>query len=538
MMAKTLYGQENEVLEWNYISSKARIDPFNEIQLDIHITDKEGKSWVIPAFWGGGQEWRVRFSAPEAGIFKVVSKCTDPTDYRLHGIKMILTVTPSKNTKIPRNHHALQVNSSKKHFEFTDGKPFFWLADTWWMGLSDRLSWPEDFQRLTADRVKKGFTVIQIVAGLLPDMGDFDERAENEAGFPWEKDYETINPAYFDMADLRINWLIKSGLTPCILGAWGYYLLSMDVNKMKQHWRYIIARWGAYPVIWSLAGEAAMPYYLSSDREKDTQILKDGWSEIGKYIKHTDPYARLLTVHPSHIGRDQVSDHSFMDFDMLQTGHSAYESVKNTIKTLGTEVPREPAMPVVVAEVNYEGIFHSNHADIQRLTFWSAFLSGASGFSYGANGVWQVNQKNNPFGKSPHGGNWGETPWDEAYQYDGSTHLGLAAKLLQEYEWWEFSFHPEWVSLSGNSDNITAPFAGGIARKVRIIYSFGPLFPWEGNPFKIQHIESDVNYEAFFWNPRNGEKQSIGLVEADETGSWETPTQPTFKDWVIILEAS
>jgi len=36
----------------------------------------------------------------------------------------------------------------------------FWLADTWWMGLVKCLRWPEDFQLLTADRVKKGFTVI------------------------------------------------------------------------------------------------------------------------------------------------------------------------------------------------------------------------------------------------------------------------------------------------------------------------------------------------------------------------------------------
>ncbi len=64
---------------------------------------------------------------------------------------------------------------------------FCWLADTWWMGLCDRLAWPEDFQRLTADRREKGFNVIQIVAGLYPDMPAFDQRGRNEAGFPWER---------------------------------------------------------------------------------------------------------------------------------------------------------------------------------------------------------------------------------------------------------------------------------------------------------------------------------------------------------------
>jgi len=38
---------------------------------------------------------------------------------------------------------------------------------------------------------------------------------------------------------------------------------------MKRHWRYLVARWGAYPVVWCLAGEGTMPYYLSIAKERD-----------------------------------------------------------------------------------------------------------------------------------------------------------------------------------------------------------------------------------------------------------------------------
>jgi len=82
------------------------------------------------------------------------------------------------------------------------------------MGLCKRLSWPTDFQTLLMDRVDKGFTVVQIVAGLYPDMDQFDERGANEAGFPWEKDYKCINPDYFARADLRIARLVKSRISP------------------------------------------------------------------------------------------------------------------------------------------------------------------------------------------------------------------------------------------------------------------------------------------------------------------------------------
>ncbi len=150
------------------------------------------------------------------------------------------------------------------------------------MGLCQRFQWPADFQQLTADRVTKGFTVVQIVAGLYPDMPAFDPRGANEAGFPWENDYGHINPAYFDMADLRIQHLVSRGLAPCIVGCWGYFLHFMGVSKMKRHWRYLVARWGAYPVVWCLAGEGTMPYYLSPTKERDAEEQKQGWTELAR----------------------------------------------------------------------------------------------------------------------------------------------------------------------------------------------------------------------------------------------------------------
>ena len=113
------------------------------------------------------------------------------------------------------------------------------------MGLCQRLRWPGEFRVLAADRVRKGFTVVQIVAGLYPDMPQFDPRGANEAGYPWEKDYARINPAYFDMADLRIQYLVAQGIVPCVVGAWGYYLPLLGLDRMKQHWRNLVARWGA-----------------------------------------------------------------------------------------------------------------------------------------------------------------------------------------------------------------------------------------------------------------------------------------------------
>ena len=118
----------------------------------------------------------------------------------------------------------IRVAADRRHFEHADGTPFFWLGDTWWMGLCERLKWPDEFHTLAADRKTKGFTVVQIVAGLYPDMPAFDPRGKNEAGFPWTENYGRIRPEYFDQADQRLASSGRSG--PCPLRGDGLGLSS------------------------------------------------------------------------------------------------------------------------------------------------------------------------------------------------------------------------------------------------------------------------------------------------------------------------
>jgi hypothetical protein len=160
------------------------------------LEHESGKSWRVPAFWAGGQEWRVRFAPPLPGCYQISTICSEVGNASLHGQSGTLQAWPYTGQHPIMSHGSLRVNASQRYLEFNDGTPFFWLGDTWWMGLCDRLKWPEDFQKLAADRFSKGFTVIQIVAGLYPDMPGFDLRGANEAGYPsW---YIPIQPELKD----------------------------------------------------------------------------------------------------------------------------------------------------------------------------------------------------------------------------------------------------------------------------------------------------------------------------------------------------
>ncbi len=519
------------VREFKLESAKSYADPFWDLQLDVWVTAPDGQRQRIPAFWSGGSQWRWRYSARQPGTYRYKTVANDAGNADLHGVTGEFQVETYSGDNALYRHGALQVSDNKRYLETADKTPFLWLGDTWWMGLCDRLSWPAEFNQLVSDRREKGFNVVQLVAGLYPDMGSFDPRGRNEAGFPWEADYRRIHPAWWDLADQRIEQLVDSELMPCILGCWGYYLKKMGMKNMRAHWRYVVARWAAFPVVWCLAGEGSMPWYLSDNKPQERSELEQGWTELASEVRRTDPFGRLITIHPSRSSRDVVRDPSVLDFDMLQTGHGDFRSMANTLKVVSEAVSRKPVMPVIESEVCYEGIMESCRQDIQRFMFWSTMLNGCCGFTYGANGIWQVNQPNQPFGPSPHGRTWGNTPWQQAMNYPGGKQVGVGAKLLRSLPWQQMKPHPEWVHPHWNDREPHRPSAAGIAEKLRVIYT-----PALWNQPRLTQLEPGLTYKARLVNPSTGQATPMGDVEADNKGEHSLQTFPEQRDWVIVLQ--
>lgn len=523
---------QNSPTEWSYETGKRYADPFREIELDVLFTLPSGEAHRVPAFWAGESTWRVRYAAPVAGRYTFRTICSDISNRDLHGQTGALTVSPYSGENNLYKHGALRIGEDRRHFAHADGTPFFWLGDTWWMGLCRRLSWPDDFRALTADRARKGFTVVQIVAGLYPDMPAFDPRGENEAGFPWEKDYATIRPAYFDMADLRIAHLVENGIAPCVVGGWGYFLPQMGLEKMKRHWRYLVARWGAYPAIWCLAGEATMPFYLSTSKQHDAEVQKHGWTEIARYVRSIDPLGHPITLHPSQSARDSVDDASVLDFDMLQTGHNDRRSARPTIEAVNRSLAATPKMPALVGEVCYEGIQEASREEVQRYMFWACLLSGAAGHTYSANGIWQVNTPEKPYGLSPHGHSWGGPPWNVAASLPGSGQLGLAKALLLRYSWQRLEPAIDLLETHWTSEDYWQPFAAQIPGEAVIAFT-----PAGTKALRFRNLPSFAK-RVYLFNPSDGSEAPLGNVAGtDASGVWKAPEFPIFRDWVMVLDA-
>ena len=366
-------------------------------------------------------------------------------------------------------HGRVMVAPGGRHFQHLDGTPFLWLGDTQWQAFTSRLDWPFGFANLEDDRVTKGFSVVQVVAGPLPDF-DADEawhdHQANEAGWPWEHEWRRIDPSFYDLVDLKIAGLVERGLLPCIVGMWGFWLNLMGIERVRKHWRYLVARYGAYPVTWCLGGEIQMAVYqvqrAGGDHLREHVVGQaEGWTDIAAYVRDIDPYRNLITAHPAAVGvqpvpsRDAdgvslkslsgsgrsvlVSD-SALDFDMLQVGHHGFQLLGTTVELVRAAVAQEPPMPVVNGEVNYEGIAGSCWQDMQRFQFWTCMLDGGAGYTYGAAGLWAFWSLHtfSKGGESENVEDAGGGPWQEVMHLPGSEQVGIGKRFLERYPWWSF----------------------------------------------------------------------------------------------------
>ena len=116
---------------------------------------------------------------------------------------------------------------------------------------------------------------------------------------------------HFEHADRRLNHLVDSGLVPAIVGAWGRgdcnSMEAFGAVNLKRHWRHLIARYGAYPVIWILAGEIA----------DETKWGQGPWAEFAKYVREIDPYKHPLSCHTGQGRRGVDGDLCLVDYDMV-----------------------------------------------------------------------------------------------------------------------------------------------------------------------------------------------------------------------------
>jgi Protein of unknown function (DUF4038)/Domain of unknown function (DUF5060) len=572
-----LYGKANVPIELTYVAQAPHGDPFNEVEVDVDVTGPDGRVWSVPAFWAGEDRFKVRFAGPDEGRYERVSRCSDGSDQGLHRQHASVIVRGYDGANPLYQHGRIRASPDKRRFEHADGTPFLWLADTQWQAFTSRLDWPHGFATLEDDRATKGFSVVHVVAGPLSGF-EVDEswhpHQSNEAGWPWQLGWARINPDFYEAVDLKIAGYVERGLMPCIVGMWGYYLNLMGINRVRRHWRYLVARYSALPVVWCLAGEIQMAVYSvqRAGGKAHTDALAEqaaGWTEISRFVRTIDPFRNLITAHPAAIGnieslageggsprigllsgsaRSVLHADAVLDFDMLQCGHFGFQLLEPTVELVQQAIALEPPMPLVNGEVNYEGIAGSCWQEQQRFQFWTCMLDGGAGYSYGAAGLWVFWNRTtfSKGGDSEFMEDAGGGPWEDVMHLPGSAQVGVGKRILERFPWWRFERidEPHAKALGRASS-----FGAGISGVVAVYYVPSGLEPerlhgileagdrryfWWRTLLPVR-VEPGSAYEASWVDPRSGDETLIGSVMPDDGGFWKPPAKPSLLDWVLVL---
>lgn len=344
----------------------------------------------------------------------------------------------------------LQVSPDGRFLQYSDGKPFFWLADTSWM-LASKLHM-EEARRLMADRVAKGFTVIQSL--IFRDM--FVPNTPNVHGvtpFASEADMYAakLNPKWLDWVLGITKMAAEYGLVMAWLPTWGDKwtkhnnsagpVIFDEDSKAEAYGRTLSDALGEYNnVIWVVGGDSVIRTPAEADIIRAmARGLRSGASRGRLITYHSSSYGDG-TDHP--LGSSVFHNDDWLDINAFQSG-SVRLNVPN-YRRIETFYDTPPTKPCLDIEPNYEwapvgwsrlqnGIAPEHRAffddyDVRR-SYYRSVLAGAAGFSYGCEPIRQIYR---PGDRSHAWDGWGLRTWEEGLAAPGSSQLRLLKQLLLE----------------------------------------------------------------------------------------------------------
>jgi len=516
---------EAEVYRYGYFEQALRApqeyaDPLRDVRVEVEFQGPKRTQVRVPAFWDGGRTWRVRFSPERAGSwkFRVLASGFTPTEGSFRAREY-------KGPNLLLRCGAPRLSRNRRYFVLGDGTPWFWLADTAWNGalLSTDLEWRE----YLANRAAKNFTAVQFVltqwrAGRQDELGQVAFTTGARLA---------VNPLFFQRMDKKFAAVAEKGLVAAPVLLWaltskdnespGVALSEEDASALAG---YMVARYGAMPVVWILGGDGD---YRGKNAER--------WKKIGRTVFPEGRPRRLVTMHPRGMQDPwpEFQDEPWLDFLMYQSGHGGDARKWRWNATQGTALgwKLEPPRPVIDGEPNYEG--HVSYAGkridayaVRRAAYYSLLAAPVAGITYGAHGIWYWARKKEVPLDHPRSGE--ADPWRECVTYPGSNHMRVLRQVFDSLPWWEL--RPDRTLLA--EDSVDEGFTNYIMPS-RTEKGDAALIYLPANPvvkLNLRGLRGPM--EAFWVDPRTGRRTAA----AQEGLAGEVELRaPDNQDWLLLL---
>lgn len=329
--------------DWEFRLDTHIDHPF-QVKFSATVTSPNGKQFLLPGFYDGDNVWKLRVSADELGMWKMVTHSDQP---QLNGKSSEWNCVENSN---PRVHGKLHIDAEHpQHFVYEDRERFFMLAyECDWL-------WALDWQRAELrtvhtflDRIAaSGFNYLILNTYAHDTRWRAGTTGPDDFGPPpmyaWggsnaSPDHSRLNTAYWQHYDRIIHALFERGMVA--------HVMLKVYNKQVQwpskgssddelFFRSMIARYSAYPnIVWDFSKEA------HNEKNLDYKLGRL------KFIRQTDPYRHLITTH------DDTANYDAGVFD--QTNDFRCDQQHSRFREFVLNQRKQRAWPIVNVEFGYE----------------------------------------------------------------------------------------------------------------------------------------------------------------------------------------
>lgn len=511
----------------SFKSNKIYENPFLDCSIVATFTGPSDHTLIREAFWDGENNYKVSIALTEVGNWNYVLEADEETG--LNGVRGTIECIPYTGDLDIYKHGFLKISEDHRYFTYADGTPFFWLGDTHWE-FSYGEKWDESnhptmksmFKGMVDKRAEQGYTIYQTNLRSDPMMGG--------SSLYW-KDVNVPNIEFYqNELDRRMKYIADKGIVNALGFAW-----FMSIIKNEEMYanltRYFIARYGAYPMVWTLGGEIG-GYDLSVQK-----MFVDAWRPIAHLIQKLDTYQQPRTAHYTNERpfAHYYHEEDWFDFTLNQAGHGDYVVSVNDYKDFMKQYGDKP---FVEGEALYEfcSTLEENGtrlctADMLRRVAYLTIQVGGCGYTYGAQGIWDIYWERGLPQKLGGVFNKFEVPWYEAIDGVGGEQMGYMKQFYMDQRFWEL--YPYKTSNDAQGD----PFG----KKMPLITVSKDAKRWVFYYPEASRKNSELKgfnnatYEMTWFDPITGTyKESEEFTV--ENNTWTFPNKPDQNDWLLVIK--
>jgi hypothetical protein len=545
-------------LEIPFTAEKSYINPIDGAELcemNVVFTHKDGTEIIRPAFWDGENNFKVRFAPTKQGTWQYRTACEQ--DLSLNDIEGLINAVEYIGDLDIYKHGFLSISDNNRYFIYNNGTPFFYLGDTHWslpfeaFESSNVPGIESQFKHIVDTRIEQGFTVFQ----------SEPIQWKNHTGQDDIYDLTTFGAedlGGFANLDRKFKYIADKGMVHA--NAQLFFANELGVKKeMYSHQyienltRYWVARYGAYPVMWTCAQEVDNDFYYDRENnQRNFDAESNPWKIVAKALHKYDAYNHPLTAHMEYASGEALNDGhgtiaSNSSFKNME-GHNWYASQwsPSKDKQLDFRVPKDfwnsqPVKPTVNYEGHYDHFWTGTFG--ARMQGWTAYLNGMFGYGYGAAGIWLIinNYPDDLAGTYDLDRDTDaeitkeikRMKWNDALVLPAAEQVGKNMRhFLESLDWWNLTPRFDDAKWSDLKDAYYS-FAT-IENKVYVCYFYN-----SGTVTgKLKNMSPGKSYTAQWFDPQRGEYLRIGEITSDSDGIWEIPAKPSDEDWVLLLQLS